>query len=177
MTERMPSRVVLGITAVLLVALCAGCTHVYTPKKVYIKPGAVPAFKPVKAVKLTNAQTSTDNSHIAQMGIHAYVGSLNAWTDVALGVMKKELERQGMTGAPDGSKELKIKITNAKAYAAAFTMQSIVNLEVETGAGYKNTFEAKAGSGLTMYRACSGSVTRAVELALQDPKIQEYLTK
>ena len=111
------------------------------------------------------------------MGIHAYVGSLREWTDTAIGVMRKELERKGMTGAADGSKELKVKIISARGYQTAFTVQCIVQLEVETAGGYRKTFEAKAGSGVTLYRACSGAVTRAVTAALNDTKLQAYMSK
>ena len=152
-----------------------GCTHYYVPKQHPVAPGLVPDFSSNEPVAVSNGHKTGKMSLIGTQGAHKWMGDVQLWTDTAVGVLKNELQIRSISVTGDASKELTLTVTHANIYWGFASIRCIVTLEVETGEGYHKTFEGNNTSPWTLYRACDGSVTRAVEAMLNDEEILKYL--
>jgi hypothetical protein len=163
-------------TAALLAALLGvGCTHSYVVRQVSTG-GRVGEFRVPNAVELRNAQDDSQEVLLGQQGIHKYVADLRAWTDIAIATMQADLSERGMPASPSPARSLELAVTRATFYAGFANIRCIVMLDVETGDGFRASYEGNAASGMTLYKACDVAVARAVALALSHPRVLVYLT-
>jgi len=152
-----------------------GCTHYYVPKQHPVTAGMVPDFTGHDSVAVINAHNSGKLTLISTRGAHKWMGDMQLWTDTAVGVLENELQLRGIKITGEASKELRLTVTHANVYWGFATIRCILSLKVDTGEGYTNIFEGNNSSPWTLYRACDGAVTRAVEAMLNDEKILQYL--
>ena len=101
---------------------------------------------------------------------------MHAWTETAIEDLRNELTKRGMPLGTDTGKNLSLSVTDAQIFWGFATIRCITHIEIENGRGYSARFEGNAASGWTLYKACRVAVTRALALALNDPKILDYLT-
>jgi hypothetical protein len=127
------------------------------------------------SVAVTNAHESGKMILIGSQGAHKWMGDMQLWTDTAVGVLENELQLRGIKVTGESTKELKLTVTHANVYWGFAAIRCILSLKVEAGEGYTNTFEGNNSSPWTLYRACDGAVTRAVEAMLNDENILKYL--
>jgi hypothetical protein len=80
-----------------------------------------------------------------------------------------------ITVTGDAEKELKLSVTHANGYQGFAALRCIITLRVETGEGYTKEFEGNNTSPWTLYRACDGAVTKAIEAMLNDEEILKYI--
>ena len=161
---------------VLTLIICSfGCTHYYVPKQYPATQGMVPDFTSNHAVAVINAQTSGKVELIGSQGFHKWMGDLQLWTDTAIGVLENELQMRKITVTGDATKELKLSVRHASVHFGFASIRCVLDLEVETGEGYRKEFEGNNSSPWTLYRACDGAVTRAVEAMLNDEDILKYI--
>lgn len=159
----------------ILFVFSFGCTHYYVPNQHPVTPGMVPDFSGHDSVAVINTYESGKMTLIGTQGAHKWMGDMRLWTDTAVGVLENELQLRGIKVTGEGAKELKLAITHANVYWGFATIRCILSLKVETGEGYTNIFEGNNSSPWTLYRACDGAVTRAVEAMLNDENILKYL--
>ena len=159
----------------ILLILAFGCTHYYVPKQFPVRPGMVPDFTSEHTVAVINTYDSGKMALIGSQGAHKYMGDLQLWTDTAIGVLENELELRSIAVTGEASKELKLTVTHASVYWGFATIRCILSLEVETGDGYNKDFEGNNSSPWTLYKACDGAVTTAIEAMLNDETILQYL--
>jgi len=152
-----------------------GCTHYYVPKQHPVAPGLVPDFTGNNAIAVINAHETGKMTLIGSQMAHKWMGDMRLWTDTAVGVLQNELQIRRIKVTGDASKELKLAVTHANVYWGFASIRCIITLEVDTGEGYHKTFEGNNSSPWTLYRACDGAVTRAVEAMLNDEEILRYL--
>lgn len=113
--------IVLGLSILFVWIISWGCEHrtyyepeasdrFYTPQQIPIKPGMIlkPEFNIAKSVVIINAQTDTDWRLLGSF-THPWWGNLKMWTDTAVGLVTKELERRG--GAVEDDLPLILKLT------------------------------------------------------------------
>lgn len=155
----------------------AGCSHNYTPNPDTFKSDPIADFKPSGEINVVNAQSSDADFLFASAGIHSYYGRLNEWTDAAVAIAKKELEKRGMVTALGAKKTLSMSITRANSVTGFWVVRGEISLMVKTGDGHSKTFFADNRSPASLFRAIDGAVMRAVVAALNDKKIVEYLEK
>ena len=153
----------------------AGCTHRVSIEQYPMKEGMVTAFLGELPVNVINAQDSTDEELIGQLGFHKYLANLQEWTDTAIKVLKTELNDRNIVTSIEAEKEIKLAITDVNFYQGAFSIRCKLDLKVETGDGDTMEFTGDNNSPWTLYRACGGAVVRAVGAMLNDPTILYYL--
>lgn len=84
----------------------------YTPQQIPIKPGMIlkPEIDITDRVTVVNAQTDRTWKLLGSF-THPWWGNLNMWTDTAVGLVKKELERRGVAVEDDLPLILKLGLT------------------------------------------------------------------
>ena len=153
----------------------AGCTHRISVEQYPMKEGMVTAFLGEGPVNVINAQDSTDEELIGQLGFHKYLANLHEWTDVAIKVLETELHDRNIVTTTEAEKTLKLSITDVDFYQGAFSIRCKLDLKVETGDGETMEFTGDNNSPWTLYRACGGAVVRAVGAMLNHPNVLYYL--
>ncbi|MGA1840654.1 MAG: hypothetical protein ACMUIU_08515 [bacterium] len=160
----------------LLVVFC-GCTHHYVPREYPINPAMVPELNVSQPIRLINVQPDNKETLLGKYMGHKWMGNLTEWTDVAVSLLRTELQKRDINVTEDASKELKLNITKAELIWGAWAIRCILNLRVETGDGYTVDLEGNNASPATLYRAIDGAVTKAVTAMLNDDNILNYLKK
>lgn len=153
----------------------AGCTHRVPVEQYPMKAGMVTASLGQGPVNVINAQESTGEELIGQLGFHKYLANLHDWTDTAIKVLETELHDRNIMTTTEAEKELKLAITDVNLYQGAFAIRCKLDLKVETGDGDTIEFTGDNNSPWTLYRACGGAVVRAVAAMLNHPNILYYL--
>ena len=153
----------------------AGCTHRISVEQYPMKEGMVTSFLGEQPVHVVNAQDSTDEELIGQMGFDKYVANLHEWSDTAIRVLETELHHRNIVTAVDAEKEIKLAITDVNFYQGGFSIRCKLDLKVETGDGDTMEFTGDNNSPWTLYRACGGAVVRAVAAMLNHPNVLYYL--
>ena len=153
----------------------AGCTHRIPVEQYPMKEGMVTASLGEGPVHVINAQDSTGEELIGQMGFHKYLANFHEWTDTAIRVLETELHDRNIMTTTEAEKKLKLAITDVNFYPGGFSIRCKLELEVETGDGDTIEFTGDNNSPWTLYRACGGAVVRAVAEMLNHPNILHYL--
>jgi hypothetical protein len=135
----------------------------------------VPDFTSDNAIAVINAHKTGKMALIGSQGVHKWMGDMQLWTDTAVGVLENELQIRKINVTGEASKTLKLAITHANTYPGFASIRCVLSLRVETGEGYSKEFEGNNSSPWTLYRACDGAVTRAVEAMLNDEEILRYI--
>ena len=172
---------------VLLVAIgiaASGCVRSfhYTPK-----PDrnfeSILEFSSSNAVTLKNVQPSTTETIYAEHNTAIFYANLNAWTDVAIEITRRELEKRGMNvvatpGQATSQKVLKLSVDDADKIVTFATLESTIKLQVETGDGYSAVYVGRNKYGVicSHYNQVDGAMMRSVVLMLRDPRIVAYIT-
>ncbi len=175
MTKPLAFRSCILIIILALLIFSSGCTHYYVPKQFPATAGMVPDFTSNNAIAVINAYETGNMTLIGSQGAHKWMGDMQLWTDTAIGVLENELQIRQINVTGEASKELKLKITHANTYTGFASIRCVLTLRVETGEGYSKEFEGNNSSPWTLYRACDGAVTRAVEAMLNDEEILKYI--
>jgi hypothetical protein len=153
----------------------AGCTHRVSVEQYPMKEGMVTSSLGEGPVNVINAQDSVGEELIGQIGFDKYLANLQEWTDIAIKVLKTELNDRNIMTNTEAEKTLKLAITDANFYQAAFAIRCKLDLRVEIGYGDTMEFTGDNNSPWTLYRACGGAVVRAVAAMLNHPNILYYL--
>lgn len=152
----------------------AGCTHRVSVEQYPMKEGMVTAFLGEAPVHVINAQDSTDEELIGQIGFHKYVANLHEWTDTAIKVLKTELHDRNIVTNTEAEKTFKLAMTDVNFYQGAFSLRCKLDLKVETADGDTMEFTGDNNSPWSLHRACGGAVVRAVAAMLNHPNILYY---
>jgi hypothetical protein len=158
--------------------MAAGCTVLHVPKlDSFDTP--LPSVQRASSVVLLNVQDDKSVRTLGKAGFGTLNGSLHAWTDSALALMKSELEKAGFTTATGAGKSLKVAVLDANLgvtgidFVAAMAKCS-VRLRVETGAGFVKD-ESWQNHALAPPSACDKAVAQAVQAVLRTTEVAEYL--
>ncbi len=105
------------------------------------------------------------------------VGNLRSWTETAISVLRKELEKKGFKVTPNAKKKIDLAITKEMEIIPVATtfLRCILHLKVETGGGYQAEFEGNNMSYDRIENVLGGSVILAVGEMLNDDRILAYL--
>ena len=165
------------VLVMLMGLLFSGCTRYYVPVVYPLKDGMAPAFSGDNNIMLINENPPGELfSSLGNLGPYQWYGDLKRWTDTATSLIRIELEQRGFEINDRNPKVLKLSIQRATVHQRNFQVRAIVYLTVETGDGYIHEYVGDNASGWSLYRACSGAVSRAVGVMLSDKKIITYVT-
>ena len=167
----------MAVLVAVLISVSA-CTHHYTPTPDRYPTELIADFKPTGAVNLVNAQPSAAVVLVSsERGAKVY-GKLDAWTNVAITLARRELAKRGMSTVPTADKTLKISIVGAHSEFPGWRrMRGVITLRVEIGDGYKNFYSTENATPQGFKYAFDGALMRAVVAMLNDEKVTGYLTK
>jgi hypothetical protein len=162
----------------LLASMAAGCTVLHVPKP---DPFDAPlaSLQGASGVNVINVQDDASTRTIGKAGFGTMNGSLRAWTDAAVALMKAELAKAGAKTQPDAAKTLKVAITDASLgvtgidFVAAAAKCS-VRLRVETGSGVVKE-DSYQNHALGPPSACDKAVSQAAQAMLRAEEIAAYL--
>lgn len=170
----MPSRWSAYLSGSLI--MIASCTLQHVPKEQKIEPAKIPAFKVVGAVKLVNAQLSSEEAQIAVPGFAVTVNYKN-YTELALKLLQNELAKKTPAAATgSAAKEIKLAIVDIKMLPMSGNFRCIINYTVETGDGYVRGLESMGGSW-SYQTAIDSAVTNVAIGILNTEQILTYLEK
>ena len=171
-------------TSILLIVIACliGCTHNYSVKPFPIKPGLIPDMNIDNSVHIVNAQDEGTINVFYRIGGSKWVGDLSEWTHNAVELLKFEMKKRDIVISEDATKVLKLSITEGKLDSEFAGIRCIVQLKVQAGNGYTQTYEGNHRNSSPFaqqarYHAGAGAVTKAVTELLNDRKIIEYLEK
>lgn len=163
------------LVLLLILVGFVGCTHMVSVEQYPMKEGMVTGFYGDQPVNVINAQDAAGLELIGQIGFHKYVANYQEWTDIAIKVLKTELQDRNIMITPEAEKTFKLAITDGNIYQGAFSVRCKLDLKVETADGDTMEFTGDNNSPWTLYRACGGAVVRAVAAMLNHPNILYYL--
>jgi hypothetical protein len=158
-----------------LVLTLIGCTIQHIPKEQSIEPARVPPFKVVGAVKLTNTQASIENMPIAVSPFTVNINYKN-FTDLALKLLKNELDKKHAGGGTNAAKEIKLAIIDIKMLPMSGNFRCIINYTVETGDAYVRGLEA-IGASWNYQTAIDAAIANVAVGVLNNERILTYLEK
>jgi hypothetical protein len=152
-----------------------GCTLQHTPSEQRIDPARLPPFKPVAPVKLTNAQDSVENVSVPTVAATISV-NYRDFTQLAIKLLKNELEKHGSTVQESAAKEIKLAIVDLKLLPLSTSHKCLINYTVVTGEGYVRGLEAM-GESWNIQTAIDTAITNVAIGVLNDEQILDYLEK
>jgi|SRR5919108_2901307 hypothetical protein len=158
-----------------LLMMIPGCTLQHVPKEQKIAPANIPPFKVVGAVRLTNTQSSVEDVPLAIPGFTINV-NYKSYTDIALKLLRSELDNKSGAVAGSAAKEIKVAIVDIKMLPMSGNFRCIVNYTVESGDGYIRGLEAIGGSW-SYQTAIDTAVTNVAVGVLNEERILTYLEK
>lgn len=165
-------RLSIALLGLALLALTA-CASPYTP-------GPNRPFEPIDEfvmvgeIELENVQPAGEGVNIGG----GVIANYREWTDVAITIARRELESRQDTEGAGPKKTLRLAVTAAECTTGWVTLATNIEMTVETGDGYRNTYTGINSSAMMANRPrqIDGAMTRAVREMLLDPKITAYLS-
>jgi hypothetical protein len=159
--------------ALLLAAI--GCTHRLVPSTYPVHPDKIPALTAGGPLEVVNGVTEIREVFLASRMGHEYLGDLMAWTSTAVQLLSGELQNRGFSVDHRAPRTLTLEVSDAKLLFGFATIRCIVVLDVTSSDGKSWSVEGSNASPGTIYRACDGAITRAIEAFLSVPGVKEYL--
>lgn len=172
------------VQIVFISAMLIGCgTYTIKPAEIHMKPGMVSSHieneQPlniayIKVPKPVRKITYFANGKLWEN--HRFYADFNALSSEAAGLLRKELEKNGVPISADANKKIELVVTNLELEARSLSFVFYVRLilEAETGDGNIYTFKV-ANTGTSFERACGGAITRGVADLLNTPDIISYI--
>lgn len=163
---------------VALAFLFSGCVSVkyYTPNPDTHQLDEIAEFSGDARISLVNGQLSDEERLYHKQSKHH--ANYNAWTDVAIQIVNRELTARGLSIEDGADKQLTMSIEDVLTETGWTQIQTRVIMKVETGDGYSSQYIGRNHSVMAanLRRQADGAVMRAVAAMLGDPEIVAYLT-
>ncbi len=165
-----------AIASLLLTVLLTGCgTIAFTPTEYPLRDGLIPAFDVAGAVKISNAQPSTEPVIVYSFGGSQLSSDLKAITEVMVQQANKELQKNGhpKTGA-FAAKSISIKVNSLLSRYIAFYWKSTIEFEATFGNGQTITLTVPHSSGI-LQQDLNGCIAEGVLTLFRDERVKAYL--
>ncbi len=164
-----------------VVFLFQGCVSKHIPSPVAVNVAGFNMSDKPTQVNLVNAQTNSDDVIFGSYGVGKLGGDLKTWTDAAIKMTKKSLEKKGVEFSSSALKTLKLSITEVVVDTAGIPMVASlarvkISLDAQTGAGYTHTY-TETQNAMNPPWASDAAMKAVVEALLSDKTILEYLQK
>jgi len=171
--KKMVHRPYFALILLLFISSISGCTFHITPTEIPMKPGMVmQRYESLDPIAITNNQPNTDNVVIVKGKM--VFANLNQWTELAIEILKTEFLDNNIYVSYDSNKKLFLSIINAQVTQEFGVMRANLELNVVAGGDFKKTYRI-TNTGLDIWRACGGGITRAVATMLNDDMILSYI--
>jgi hypothetical protein len=159
----------------LSLLLLNGCASTYYQPSNALPVDPIHEFSSTSSVSLINGQPSTAEVNFSRR----LFANLNAWTDVAISIVERELQKRGLSMKKDAQKSITMAIESAKTEVGWVMITSQITMRVTTSSGYTATYTGVDMSGMIgKPRAqMDTAMARVVGEMLIDPQIVDFLTK
>lgn len=173
------NRQLVRVALVLLVGMLVGCaapTIETDPDTFDVPEDAAKHLRAGGNVALTNAYSAETKVKIWTMGDSGWFGDLKQYTDTAITMLGREMQKKGVTVDPKAAKTVTLKVRDVSA-SPGWTIESNLTLEAQYGDGTKSVITTRNSSPSDAWRSVSGSLMYAVTQLLSDKKFVEYVNK
>ena len=172
------------VPIVFISAMLVGCgNYLIKPAEIPMKPGMVSShiqnkqllnIAYIKVSEPVRKITYFANGKLCEN--HRFYVDYNTLSSEAAGLLKKELEKNGVPISADANKKIELVVTNfeLEARSLSFVFYVRLSLEAETGDGNIYTFKVN-NTGTSFERACGGAITRGVADLLNNTNIIGYV--
>lgn len=173
------NRLILNFLFSLIFILPIGCASHHIPKAEIVEFNGIQKADNKISMKIINVQDNSEEKNFGNYGAGKMVGDLKIWTDSAVEMTKKSLEEKGVFFSDESSKIINFSITDVKVdtvgvpWVAALARCKIT-LNVETGEGYTQTYEA-SNKDLNPPWASNKAMKDVVGAFLNDKNILDYI--
>jgi hypothetical protein len=163
----------------LVLAISSGCAVLHAPKADPIAAGAIPRIHGKGTISVANAQEDKTVRVLGKAGFGTLKGDLNSWTEAAVALLGKELEKAGLKVQAGGEKSIKVTVLDVTLGVSgidfvAAVAKGNVRIKVETGDGYVKEYSGEKNAAQPP-SACDKALTEAVANILRDERIGSYL--
>ncbi|NCF28472.1 MAG: hypothetical protein GWP69_13885 [Gammaproteobacteria bacterium] len=166
-------RIALTLTSLLLLG---GCTYHQIASPTTYEMVAIPGFSVGGSVSLINTRTSSEDALYLSSAGRKFYGNLTQWTDTAIAIARRELEKRHATIEPGATKSLGLAITSTRATEGFWGFSVFTTLKVKTGDGYTKAYTGEGSSPIAT-RAPDAAIMESVAAMFRDQKIVDYLTQ
>jgi hypothetical protein len=171
------------LVATLVLALLSGCTIPIAsdPQTFNLEAGRLVHLRTPQTVALTNAYPAQTNFEVKMTSGHTWVFDLKQLTDTGIAMLRRGMEKHGMTVGPSAEKtiELRVRVTGARmqGFAPAPQTTGRVLLEARLGDGTTIPITADNTSPAGASRAFDGAVLFALNQLIIQNGFVAYMNK
>jgi hypothetical protein len=173
------SRRFVQLFVVLVVGGLAGCA----PPVIHTSPDTfnVPAdaarhLRSDTNVALKNAYPAETKVKIFTMGESGWFADMKQYTDTAVTMLGREMQKKGVAIDPKSPKTVTLKVYDVSA-SPGWVIHSSLTLEAVYGDGTKSTVRTENSSPSDAWRSVDGSLMFAVTRLLGDDQFVAYVNK
>jgi hypothetical protein len=174
--------VVRAVVPLLIVAL-AGCGGeiATNPDALSIEPSRLKELRAPQAVTLNNGLMSPVKHQIRTESINWEVDARQL-TDTAVTMLRRALEKQGITAAPQAGKSITFRIQVRGGMGMFVPIPTVaasarLTLDADFGDGTKTAVYGEGGSGFGMQDAFERAIQNALHRLLIDPAFLAYMNR
>ena len=163
---------------ILFSTLLMGCSHYLIPTPQVVNTARITEFTIDSNIKFVNLQSENTKIFAIKSTYKTYKGTLAEWTEKAIELLADELTKRGGSIDENGSKVLKLGVTEYKRVVGATRISHNINLHLEMGNGYKTNYYAQnkiAGIKTSAERGFGGAITLAITDMFNDKEFVSYL--
>ena len=174
-----PERIYSAFLFSLIFLILIGCVSHHVPKPEIVDFSGIQKVDNKISMNIINVQDNTEEKNFGNYGAGKMVGDLKKWTDSAVEMAKNSLEEKGVSFNDESSKIVKFAIVDVKVdtagipFVASLARCKII-LNVETGNGYTQTYEA-TNDDLNPPWASNKAMKKVVGAFLNDKNILDYI--
>lgn len=164
------------IVVALVVGVLASCSTTITsdPDTFNVPADAAKHLRAGGSVALNNAYPSEMKVRIWADGNLRWFGDLKQYTDTAITMLGREMQKKSVAVDPKAAKTLTLRVYDVSA-SHGWVIGSVLTLEALYGDGTKSTITTKNSSPSDAWRAVDGSLMFAVSQLLGDEKFLAYV--
>ena len=163
----------------LLAGMIAGCAPpvIHTSPDTFNVPAdAAKYLHEGGTVALNNAYPTETKVKIFTMGEGGWFADMKQYTDTAMTMLSKELQKKSVTVDPKAPKMVTLRVYDVSA-SPGWVIRSSLTLEALYGDGTKSTVRTENSSPSDAWRSVDGSLMFAVTRLLGDDQFVAYVNK
>jgi hypothetical protein len=168
-------RLVSGLALVFLAGCAPPVIHT-SPETFNVPADAARHLHSGTNVALQNAYPAETKVKIFTMGESGWFADMKQYTDTAITMLGREMQKKGVSVDPKSPKTVTLKVYDVRA-SPGWTIKSYLTLEALYGDGTKSTIMTENSSPSDAWRSVDGSLMFAVTQLLGDDRFVAYVNK
>jgi hypothetical protein len=161
--------------SLLAAAACGPLTVQSDPDTFAVPAGTASQLRGPQTVALGNAYAAETRVTIYPGG-PTWNADLKQYTDTAITMLGREMDKQGIKVASPAAKSVKLRVLNVQA-SPGWVIRSSLEMEAEYGDGTKSMLRTENSSPSDAWRAVNGALMYAVARLLVDEAFLAYVNR